>query len=120
MIKEEEILKRLDPNFKSLSANELTDLIKKKAKPEERAIFEKKKREKMHLSVQAEDLIKHRRLNRAIDMLNYVVSSGYYGNEYPYGLLGDAYLAKGDKKKALEFYRKSGTIDSLKKATKLE
>jgi predicted negative regulator of RcsB-dependent stress response len=53
-------------------------------------------------------------------MLNYVISAGSYGNEYPLGLLGDIYLQRGDKKKALEMYKKSGTIDSLKKAKKLE
>jgi predicted negative regulator of RcsB-dependent stress response len=117
---EEDILKRLDPDYKNLTANQLTDLIRKKATPEEKAFLERKKEEKMRLAVQAENLIKQGRLNRALDMLNYVVSAGSYGNEYPLGLLGDIYLQRGDKKKALEMYKKSGTIDSLKKAKKLE
>lgn len=116
---EEEILKNLDPKFKNLSAAELSSLIQKKAKPGGRILFEKKNREKMRLCMQAEDLIQKGRLNQAIKMLNFAVSSGYFGNEYPYGLLGDAYLEKGDKKTALEMYTKSGSIDSLKKAKKI-
>jgi tetratricopeptide (TPR) repeat protein len=116
---EEEILKNLDPKFENLSAAEVSSLIQKKAKPEERSLFEKRNREKMRLCMQAEGLIQEGRLNQAIEMLNFVISSGYFGNEYPYGLLGDAYFKKGDKKTALEMYTKSGSIDSLKKAKKI-
>jgi|Deesub1362A_J573_1020465.scaffolds.fasta_scaffold00023_78 tetratricopeptide (TPR) repeat protein len=117
---EDEILRRLEPNYEDLTANEITDLIKKKATSEERAFLERKKEEKMRLAIQAEELIKQGRLNRALEMLNFALSLGTYGNEYPLGLLGDLYLKRGDKKKALEMYKKSGTIDSLKKARKLE
>lgn len=53
-------------------------------------------------------------------ILNQAISSGYYGNEYAYGLLGDAYLKKGETKKAIEFYKKSGSIDFQKKIKRLE
>jgi len=57
---------------------------------------------------------------QAIETLDFAISRGYFGNEYLYGLLGDAYYERGDRKKALELYVKSGSIDSLKKAKKLE
>jgi tetratricopeptide (TPR) repeat protein len=59
------------------------------------------------------------KVNQDVEMLNHAISSGYYGNEYAYGLLGDAYLKKGETKKAIEFYRKSGSIDSLKKLKRM-
>ncbi len=114
---EEKILQRFK-NFHKLNATELSALIKKLPQ-DEQAIFTKPYREKMPLCIRAEEFIKAGKVNQAIEMLNHALSSGYYGNEYAYGLLGDAYLKKGDTKLAIEFYKKSGSIDSLKKIKRL-
>ncbi len=111
---EKKILERMNKNFRGLNATELSALIKK-LPTEEQAIFTKTYHDKMPLCVRAEEYIKSGRVNQAIEMLNHAVSRGYYGNEYAYGLFGDAYLKKGETKRAIEFYKKSGSIDSLKK-----
>ncbi|MFH1773631.1 MAG: hypothetical protein ABH874_01570 [Methanobacteriota archaeon] len=112
---EERILEKLDPNFRKLSAAELSNLIQKKASQEEKNLFLKPYREKMPLCRRAEEFIKVGRLNQAVELLNHALSMGYFGNEYAYGLLGDAYLKRGDAAKAVEMYRKSDSIDSIKK-----
>ncbi len=111
---EEKELEKMSKNFRQLNSAEVTDMISrlpdKKKQP-----FEGPYQEKMRLSMQAEELIGEGRANQAIGILNHAVSLGYFGNEYPYGLLGDAYMKRGDRPKALEMYRKSGSTDSLKK-----
>lgn len=116
---EEGILKRLDPNFKDLSAAEISNLVTKKLKPREQEIFIEANMKRTAYLTQAEELIRRGSVRQAIDMLDYIIPKCHFGNEYAYGLLGDAYLKKGDRKKALEMYEKSGSIDSLKKAKRL-
>ncbi len=111
---EKEILQKLSKDFKELNATALSALIKK-APSDVRRKLEKPYSEKMRHSTFAEDLINEGRVMKALELLNYAISLGYYGNEYPYGLMGDAYLKQGDREKALERYKKSGSIDSLKK-----
>ncbi len=110
----------MDPNFKKLNAAEISDLINKKASRDEMKIFKSVYPESMRLANDAEQLIQGGRFLQAIETLEFAISRGYFGNEYLYGLLGDAYYERGDRKKALEIYVKSGSIDSLKKAKKLE
>lgn len=117
---EEKILERLDANWKNLNAAELDKLIQGKASTQELEIFRKPYREKMPLCQRAEDFVRAGRLNQAIEILNHALSTGYFGNEYAYGLLGDVHLKRREKAKALDMYRKSGSLESLKKARKLE
>ncbi|MBI5253308.1 MAG: hypothetical protein HY930_02775 [Euryarchaeota archaeon] len=112
---EEKILEKLDPNFRKLSAAELSKLIQTSATAQELALFQRPYREKMPLCQRAEEFIKAGRLNQAVEILNHALSTGYFGNEYAYGLLGDVHLKKGETAKAVEMYRKSGSIDSAKK-----
>lgn len=116
---EEKILEKLDPNFRKLSAAELSKLIQTSATAQELALFQRAYREKMPLCQRAEEFIRAGRLNQAVEILNHVLSAGYFGNEYAYCLLGDLYLKRGDAAKALEMYKKSGSIEAVKKAKKL-
>jgi len=113
-VEEKEILQNLSKDFKQLNATELSALIKK-APLDARRKLEKPYHKKMRFATQAEDLINEGRVIKAIELLNYAIPLGYFGNEYPYGLLGDAYYKQDDREKALEMYKKSGSIDSLKK-----
>lgn len=74
----------------------------------------------MQLGSEAELLIQQGRLLQAAEMLEFAIPRGYFGSEYLYGLLGDVYHRRGNIKKALKTYKKSGTIDSLKKVKQLE
>ncbi len=114
ILEEEKLLEKRFKDFKSLNSSEITELVKKMPEKKQQP-FEKPYQEKMRLSMQAEELIGQRRTNQAIGLLNQAISLGYFGNEYPYGLLGDAYMIRGDRTKASEMYQKSGSIDSLKK-----
>lgn len=111
---EEKLLEKRVKDFKSLSSAEISDLIKKMPLSKQK-IFEKPYQEKMRFATQAEDLLGQGRTNQAKELLDRAISLGYYGNEYPYGLMGDVYLKRGDRAMALEMYQKSGSIDSLKK-----
>ena len=113
-IEEKKILEKRRADFNSLSASDLSDLIKK-LPSKKRALFEKPYSEKMRFAVQAEELLGQGRTNQAKELLDRAISLGYYGNEYAYGLMGDIYLKRGDRAMALEMYQKSGSIDSLKK-----
>ncbi len=115
LLDEEKILEKLDSNFRKLSALELSKLIQNKATAQELELFKRKYREKMPLCQRAEEFIKAGRLSQAFEILNHALSMSYFGNEYAYGLLGDVYLKRGDVAKAVETYRKSGSIDSIKK-----
>jgi tetratricopeptide (TPR) repeat protein len=120
-IKEQEkILERLDPDFKKLNARDISDLISKKAGKDEMKTFKSMYKESMRLATDSELLLQTGRFVQAAEMLEFAISRGYFGNEYLYGLLGDVYQKRGDVKKALEMYVKSGSIDSLSKAGKLE
>ena len=114
LLEEEKELEKLSKDFKKLNAAQLSELIKK-APEKKRSVFEGSYQEKMRLSTQAEELLKQGRVNQAFELLNHAVLLGYFGNEYPYGLLGDAYMKRSNRVKALEMYRKSGSIDSMKK-----
>jgi Flp pilus assembly protein TadD len=114
ILEEEKFLEKMSKKFKQLNSAELSDLIKK-APYKTQTLFERPYKEKMRLSIQAEELLGKGRVNQAVEILNNAVSLGYFGNEYPYGLLGDAYMKRGDRAKAHEMYRKSGSTDSLKK-----
>ncbi len=83
---EEKELVRLSKDFKKLNAAELSDLIKK-APYKTQQLFERPYKEKMRLSMQAEELLRQGRVYQAMDLLKEALSLGYYGNEYPYGLL---------------------------------
>lgn len=111
---EEKELEKMSKDFRLLNSAEITELVKKMPWKKQQP-FEKPYHEKMRLSMQAEELIAKGRVNKAIDLLNSAVSLGYFGNEYSYGLLGDAYMKRNDRVKALEMYKKSGSTDSLKK-----
>ncbi|MEE8167724.1 MAG: hypothetical protein V3T58_02485 [Candidatus Hydrothermarchaeales archaeon] len=110
---EEKVLEKLSRNFKELNATELSTLIKR-APAEVRRQLEKPYREKMRISTEAEELLNEGRVCKAMELLNYAIPLGYFGNEYSYGVLGDAYMKQDDRTKALEMYKKSGSIDSLK------
>jgi tetratricopeptide (TPR) repeat protein len=114
ILEEEKMLEKRVKDFKSLNSAELSDLIKKMPHAKQK-IFEKSYPEKMRFATQAEELLGEGRTNKALDLLNRAISLGYFGNEYAYGLLGDAYMKRNDRTKALEMYRKSGSFDSLKK-----
>jgi tetratricopeptide (TPR) repeat protein len=111
---EKKLLEKRVKDFKSLNSAELSDLIKKMPL-KKRTFFEKPYQEKMRYATQAEDLLGQGRTNQALDLLDRAISLGYFGNEYAYGLIGDAYLKRGDRVMALEMYQKSGSTDSLKK-----
>ncbi len=113
-IDEKKILEKRRADFNSLSASDLSDLIKKMPLSKQK-IFEKPYPEKMRFAIHAEELLGQGRTNQAKELLDRAISLGYYGNEYPYGLMGDIYLKRGDRATALEMYQKSGSIDSLKK-----
>ncbi len=83
-------------------------------------IFKSVYQESMRLASDAEQLIQQGRFLQAVEPLEFAISRGYFGNEYLYGLLGDAYYGRGNREKAMEIYAKSGSIDSLKKAKTLE
>jgi tetratricopeptide (TPR) repeat protein len=116
---EEEILKKHVPDFKKLNALELSDAIKK-LKYSDQKVFRTSTGRKTQLTMEAEELLQQGRAVQALQMLEMALGLGYFGNEYTYGVLGDVYLKKGNREKALEMYRKSGSYDSLKKAGKLE
>jgi|GEM_PF-1591218 len=113
LVEERKILEKRRIDYRLLNAVELTDLIKKMPFSKQK-IFEKPYPEKMRFATQAEELLGQGRVNQAKDLLDRAISLGYYGNEYAYGLMGDVYLKRGDRAAALEMYRKSGSIDSLK------
>lgn len=115
---EEEILRKAVPNFKKLSAAELSKEIIK-LKPQVRGTFMEANRRRMEYCLEAEEAIKKGSVDRGIEILEHALSKAHYGGEYPYGLMGDAYFKKGDIKRALEFYDKSGSFDSLKKARQI-
>jgi tetratricopeptide (TPR) repeat protein len=114
ILEEEKLLEKMSKKYMQLNSAEISDLIKK-APTKTQTLFERPYKEKMRLSMMAEELLGKGRVNQAMDLLKNVVSLGYFGNEYPYGLLGDAYMKRGDRAKALEMYLKSGSIDSMKK-----
>jgi tetratricopeptide (TPR) repeat protein len=116
---EEAILKKINPDFKKLNATELSELIKK-LKYSEQKVFRASTGKKTQLTLEAEELLQQGRTVQALQLLEMALDLGYFGNEYTYGVLGDVYLKRGEREKALEMYKKSGSYDSLKKAKKLE
>lgn len=120
MGKEEEILTRLDPNYRALNAAQLSDLVSKGLRGEELALFQKAYRDKMPICQRAEECLREGRVRQALELLNHILPKGHFGNEYPLGLLGDVYARMGDLERAKEFYLRSGSIDSLKKAREIK
>jgi len=119
-IKEEEkILRKAISNYNRLTATELTSQMIIKLKPQVRAKFMEANRRRMRYCLEAEENLNKGRAKQAIELLEYALPKAYYGNEYPLGLMGDAYMKKNDIKRALEFYDKSGSHDSLKKARQI-
>ncbi len=114
LAEEEEILDKLNPDWRSLNAFELSELINKKTKSKVQEIFTKAYSSKTSRILEAEDCLAMGRMGKALEVLNYALSRGHFGNEAIYGLLGDIYLRKDDKEKAVEMYTKSGSIDSMK------
>ncbi|NOZ60033.1 MAG: hypothetical protein GXO66_10760 [Euryarchaeota archaeon] len=112
---ERELLKKYGINPEELSAEEVTQLLKKHASAEELEALKRKYRKKMDYCTQAEQALRQGNLRRAEELLDYALSLGVYGNEVVYNLLGDVYARRGMTEKAKEFYRKSGSIESLKK-----
>lgn len=112
---ERELLKKYGIDAEELSAEEVTQLLKKHASREELEALKKKYRRKMDYCTQAEQALRQGNLRRAEELLDYALSLGVYGNEVVYNLLGDVYARRGMAEKAKEFYRKSGSIESLKK-----
>lgn len=116
---EEKILRKAIPSYDKLTAAELTSQMIIKLKPQVRAKLMGANRGRMRYCLEAEENLNKGRVTQAIDLLEYALPKAYYGSEYPLGLMGDAYLKKGDIKRALEFYDKSGSHDSLKKARQI-
>ncbi len=116
---EEKVLRKAIPSYDELSAAELTSQIIARVKPQIRAKFMEANRRRMRYCLEAEENLGKGRVKQAIELLEYALSMAYYGSEYPLGLMGDAYMKKGEVKKALEFYDKSGAYDSLKKARQI-
>ncbi len=120
LAEEEEILDKLNPDWRSLNAFELSESINKKTKSKVQEIFTKAYSNKTSRILEAEDYLATGRIGKALEVLNYALSRGYFGNEVVYGLLGDIYLRKGDKEKAIEMYTKSGSIDSMKNLKRIQ
>ncbi|NOZ76770.1 MAG: tetratricopeptide repeat protein [Euryarchaeota archaeon] len=116
---EEEILEKHVPGYSELTAWELSEAIKKLDHGLQK-VFRASTGRKTQLTMEAEELLRQGRTVQALQLLEMALGLGYFGNEYTYGVLGDVYLKKGDRKKALEMYQKSGSYDSLKKAKNLE
>lgn len=117
---EEEILDKIDPKWRTLNAFELSDMIKKKVKRKEQEIFTTALSNKTFRIVEAEEYVGTGRVGKAMEVLNYALTRGHFGNEAIYGLLGDIWLRRDNKEKAIEMYKKSGSIDSLKVVKKIE
>lgn len=117
---EAEILKKHDPNFKKFTASEISELVKDKVSTADKKVFMKSTGPMTQMAQEAEEFVQANQTFRAIQMLERALTMSYFGTEYPYGVLGDAYLKKGDREKAYEMYMKSGSYDSLKKAKGLE
>jgi len=112
---ERELLERYGIDPERLSAEEVTQLLKKKATRQELEALRSRYARKMSYCAQAEQAMAQGNLRRAQELLEYALSLGVYGNEAVYNLLGDLYMRRGERERAAEFYRKSGSTDSLKK-----
>ncbi len=115
---ERELLKKYGIS-EELSAEEVTQLLKKRATQEELEGLKKRYSRKMGYCAQAEQALREGNLRRAEELLEYALGLGIYGNEVVYNLLGDVYSRRGMLEKARECYRRSGSIESLKKLKNL-
>jgi|TARA_B100000315_G_C14544827_1_gene572703 tetratricopeptide (TPR) repeat protein len=116
---EKKILEKKISNYKDLTAAQLTSEIVNRLKPQVLNKFMESNRQRMPYCLEAEKNLENGRSEEAIKLLDYALSKAHYGNEYLFGLLGDAYMKKDDIKKAFEYYEKSGSHDSLKKGEKI-
>ncbi|NOZ82974.1 MAG: tetratricopeptide repeat protein [Euryarchaeota archaeon] len=116
---ERELLEKYGIDAEKLSAEEVTQLLRKRATKQELEALKKRYAKKMSYCAQAEQAMAQGNFRRAQELLEYALSLGIYGNEAVYNLLGDLYAKKGEKQKAAEYYRKSGSTDSLKKLRSL-
>lgn len=117
---EEKILKKFIPEYKNLSAAELSSEIIARLSPQDQKPFIEANRKRMRYCVEAEEDLRRGRAKHALELLEYALGMSYYGREYPYGLMGDSYLKLGNTGKAAEMYTKSGSHDSLKKLRQLK
>jgi tetratricopeptide (TPR) repeat protein len=117
---EERILRKVIPEFKKLSAAELSSEIIAGLSPQEQKPFMEANRKRRRYCLEAEEELRRGRAKHALELLEYGLGMSYYGREYSYGLMGDAYRKLGDLEKAEEMYRKSGSHDSLKKLQQLK
>lgn len=117
---EERILRKAIPEFEKMSAAELSSEIIARLSPSEQKPFLEANRKRMRYCMEAETELKRGRAKHALEILEYVLNMSYYGREYLYGLMGDAYQKLGDIEKAIEMYKKSGSHDSLKKLRQLK
>jgi tetratricopeptide (TPR) repeat protein len=116
---EEKILEKAIPEFRELTAAELSSRIIEKLSPQERKPFLEGNRNLMRYCLQAEEALRQGRARHAQELLEYAMKASYHGREYLYGLLGDAYMRLGNAEKAAEMYSKSGSHDSLRKLRRL-
>lgn len=117
---EEKILKKAIPGYRELSASELSSEIIAKLSLQDQKPFIEANRKRMRYCLEAEEELRRGRAKHALELLEYAVGMSYYGREYPYGLMGDAYSKLGNKQKAAEMYVKSGSHDSLRKLRQLK
>ncbi len=112
---EEKILLKAIPGYEKLSAAELSSKIIEKLGPQEIKPFLENNRKLMSYCLQAEEALRQRRAKHALELLEHALKMSYYGREYLYGLMGDAYMRLGDGRRAADMYSKSGSHDSLRK-----
>ncbi len=112
---ERELLERYGIDAERLSAEQVTCMLRERATREELEALKKRYMRKMEYCAQAEQAMAQGNLRRAEELLEYALSLGVYGNEAVYNLLGDLWMKRGDREKASSYYRKSGSIESLKK-----
>ncbi len=93
-LSEDEILRKLDPNYINLSPSEITQLILKKASIEEYAVFSEAQKRANPLYFEALSLIKNGEYDKGIELAKEALSITKFEAESIYWGLGDAYWRK--------------------------